>query len=89
MSPQKTIDILNRIVDEDWHVYTDDAIEALETAASNMTKEIPRDIVKFKTNEVGIEFAIVRCPKCKGLLVGPEKYCPNCGQKLNWEEKDD
>ena len=29
MTPQKVSDILIRIIDEDWHVYTDDAINAL------------------------------------------------------------
>ena len=89
MTPQKTIDILAKIVQEDWHVYTDDAIEALNTAATTMLKEIPREVIRINSVYEGIEFGIVRCPKCKGLLVGPEKYCPKCGQKIDWEEKDE
>lgn len=46
MTPQKVSDILIRIIDEDWHVYTDDAINALEYAAKVVEKEIPKEPVK-------------------------------------------
>ncbi len=48
----------------------------------------PEKTIDILAKIVGVEFGIIRCPKCKGLLVGPEKYCPNCGQKLDWEAKD-
>lgn len=48
MTPKKVSDILIRIIDEDWHVYTDDAIEALKYAAKVVDKEIPKKPVKIE-----------------------------------------
>lgn len=48
MTPEKVSDILIRIIDEDWHVYTDDAINALEYAAKVVEKEIPKKPIKIE-----------------------------------------
>ena len=52
------------------------AIEALE-------KQIPKkpDFTEDK------EFALCPCCNGKGLL-NKQKYCDNCGQKLDWSDED-
>ena len=98
MTPQKVSDILIRIIDEDWHVYTDDAINALEYAAKVVEKEIPRTPVKIKgvadpeipDDVISIlgDFYHYQCPACSGRLtkIPTKVYCPFCGQKIDWEE---
>ena len=95
MTPQKVIDILDRIVDEDWHVYTDDAINALEYAAKVVEKEIPKTPIKNENELVinGHKIASTyeyHCPNgmCNEFVRPRITYCPWCGQKLDWEEKD-
>lgn len=92
MSPQKVSDILIRIIDEDWHVYTDDTddvIEALRIAAETMKKEIPKVPIADHQYELYI------CPNCNSAFttfdLANEDYCPYCGQKIDWdwEETDD
>lgn len=90
MTPQKVSDILIRIIDEDWHVYTDDAINALEYAAKVVEKEIPeKPYVLFTENGDQTQVFDV-CPNCGSPDIDKEcgDYCPKCGQKLVWEEKD-
>ena len=110
MTPQKVCDILLRIIDEDWHVYTDDAINALEYAAKIVNKEIAKKPVKIEkpldlehwgqiatkmeyhcpnslcSREV-LPYTIFEHGNTKETVVRP--YCPFCGQKLDWEEKDE
>lgn len=91
MTPQKVCDILIRIIDEDWHVYTDDAINALEYAAKVVDKEISKKpYVLFTENGDQTQVFDV-CPVCGSPDIDKEcgDYCPKCGQKILWEEKDD
>lgn len=57
--------------------YTEVAINALE-------KQIPKkpDFTEDK------EFALCPCCNGKGLL-DRQKYCDNCGQKLDWSEESE
>lgn len=91
MTPQKVSDILIRIIDEDWHVYTDDAIEALTYAAKVVDKEIPKHPYVLSTEYGKHTQAFYVCPFCGSPEIDQERgdYCPKCGQKLNWEEKDE
>lgn len=109
MTPQKVCDILIRIIDEDWHVYTDDAINALEYAAKVVEKEISKKPVKIEKplNLNGWKVAVLSKYHCPNSLCNRElkqysifehdntsekvirPYCPFCGQKLDWKEKDD
>ena len=68
MTPQKVSDILIRIIDEDWHVYTDDAINALKYAAKVVEKEIPKIPLKIE-NEL-----VINDHKVASTF---EYHCPN------------
>ena len=57
--------------------------EALEAAIQALEKQIPKkpDFTEDKT------FAL--CPRCNGKgLLDKQKYCDNCGQKLDWSDSD-
>ena len=90
MTPEKVCDILIRIIDEDWHVYTDDAINALEYAAKIVEKEIPKKPIE-KHIENGDQTQVLDvCPICGSPYIDKDEggdYCPGCGQKILWEEK--
>lgn len=91
MRPQKVSDILIRIIDEDWHVYTDDAINALQYAAKVVEKEIPKKPSEERFHNGDQTQVLDICPICGSPDIDKEcgDYCPNCGQKISWEEKDE
>ena len=99
MTPQKVSDILIRIIDEDWHVYTDDAINALEYAAKVVNKEIAKKPVKIEKPLIinGHKVSSISenyCPNCLcNKFTSPlfeengrvkTSYCKWCGQKIDW-----
>lgn len=55
--------------------------EALDVAIQALEKQIPKkpDFTEDK------EFALCPCCNGKGLL-DKQKYCDNCGQKLDWSD---
>ena len=57
--------------------YYDQAIKALE-------KQIPKKPIKHMANPVG--FPYYECPVCGDSDVSGQKYCNECGQKLDWGE---
>ena len=92
MTPQKVSDSLIRIIDEDWHVYTDDAINALEYAAKVVEKEIPKVPIEKRIENGDQTQVLDVCPICGSPDIETEygNYCPKCGQKIDWwEEKND
>lgn len=64
--------------------FTEDDYRANEMAIKALEKQIPRkpDFTEDK------EFAL--CPCCNGKgLFDKQKYCDNCGQKLDWSEESE
>ena len=58
---------------------TDKAIEALE-------KQIPKELSTVIKEANGREFKFYYCSSCYVNLESKEKYCLNCGQKLDWSK---
>jgi RecJ-like exonuclease len=58
--------------------------EALDVAIQALEKQISKkpDFTEDK------EFALCPCCNGKGLL-NKQKYCDNCGQKLDWSEESE
>lgn len=46
-----------------------------------LSKQIPHPIDRIKSICAGICI----CGKCNGFIQKHDKYCPNCGQKIDWE----
>lgn len=65
----------------DWRQYR--KIGTLEECRTAREKQIPKkpDFTEDKT------FALCPCCNGKGLL-DKQKYCPNCGQKIDWSGEE-
>lgn len=62
---------------------TGEHIKSIEIAIQALEKRIPKkpDFTEDK------KFALCPCCNGKGLL-NKQKYCDNCGQKLDWSDSD-
>lgn len=89
MTAEKVISLLNRIIDEDGHLYTDDARTALFLSVDYIQKEIPMEPKAVYTVVKPIAITDFRCGFCAKVVNNTYTYCPNCGQKIKWEEEDD
>lgn len=88
MTAKKAIDFLRmhfEYLKERWKPYPDyNVLEAIRFAISAIEKQIPKkpDFTEDK------EFAL--CPCCNGKgLFDKQKYCDNCGQKIDWSEESE
>lgn len=74
--------------------------KALDIAIQALEKQIPKKPMRIERNAMGWEYRDYYCP-C-GKFIGaephiksilekgeiPVKYCDDCGQKLDWSDKD-
>lgn len=74
MHPQDAIKELKIIDAKSEAVNT--AILALEKATSKVVQKGMTDWGTY----------VFTCPNCHVEFTGNWRYCPNCGQKLRWEE---
>lgn len=57
--------------------------EALDVAIQALEKQIPKKVLSTQDKE----FAL--CPCCNGKgLSDKQKYCDNCGCKLDWSDEE-
>jgi Zn finger protein HypA/HybF involved in hydrogenase expression len=84
MTNQEAISQLEE-VNKETHIYS----EAIDMAISALEKQIP---MKPTTPEIGISPLhpiIIPCGNCEMALEveleGMKKYCPWCGQAIDWE----
>lgn len=58
--------------------------ELLKVSAEALRKQIPKPF----ENEKGVRHMYYKCGDCKSLLVvGHDRYCPRCGQRVDWNGK--
>lgn len=81
-TPEELQDMKNNYFEalSDWRQYH--KIGTLEECRTAIEKQIPKkpDFTEDK------EFALCPCCNGKGLL-NKQKYCDNCGQKLDWNDE--
>lgn len=65
--------------DEDYEI----VLEALKR--NEPMKAIYTRIEDYKTGNFWDE---PTCPKCKSFVIDGDKFCSECGQKLDWKEKE-
>lgn len=87
MTEKEAIEIIERIRDEDS--LTLKASEACTMAINALLKQIPKK-PKYSPLKDGIVTTFFECPKCGCRRLGhgfdlDKCFCPECGQKLNWE----
>ena len=88
------LNILERLIRESRDKKDQYTEQTLVTAAACLIKEIPKQLEdrdNFKQD--GIVFSSARCPICRIRFDEDDdrwlsKYCPNCGQKLDWDTED-
>ena len=62
-------------------------IEELFTIKELVKKETPIQVIVNWFGQDDEDYYSYFCPMCNNDLYGEEeKYCPNCGQKLDWFE---
>lgn len=87
MTEKEAIEIIERIRDDDS--LTLKAFEACTMAINALSKQIPKK-PKYSPLKDGIITTFYECPKCGCRRLGhgfnlDKCFCPECGQKLNWE----
>lgn len=61
--------------------------EACDKAEKYDEKETPKKPLRFKDK---FYISLPKCPICKTIPhTGNQKYCDECGQKLDWSDEDD
>lgn len=72
-----------------WNV--DEMREVFDMTISALEKQIPRELIAEGDGyaDGSMVYDIFYCPSCDHRLEDDEveDYCPNCGQKICWEEE--
>lgn len=80
----KNMRLFMQIIDKNSeHKFAEDDYKTNDMAIQALEKQIPMkpDFTEDK------EFAL--CPCCNGKsLLDKQKYCDNCGQKLDWSDEE-
>lgn len=59
-------------------------LEALKKAVEVLEKQIPKKPIRLLYYEVG------DCPFCETTVnISEDRFCPSCGQALDWSDNDD
>lgn len=65
-------------------MFEKDALEITYIVNNALSKQIPRPIDKVRTICAGMPI----CDCCKGAIHKSAKYCPHCGQKIDWRKTE-
>lgn len=67
-----------------WKLLKDYPQDVADIAISALEKQIPRKPIRLLYHEVG------DCPFCETTVyISEDKFCPSCGQALDWSDTDD
>ena len=58
-----------------------DRVDLYKAVIDALSKQLPRPIDRLKSICAGMPV----CGNCNGFIQNSDKYCPNCGQKIDWE----
>lgn len=74
------------------YAYTDDDGKAFDMAIKALEKQIAKkakvEKYSFYPHSILIKSRYGKCPNC-GTVQVDDRYCANCGQKLDWSETDE
>lgn len=96
MTVEEVIKNIKTILDEAIETYDDECdssvcyitsnnAKSLEIAIELLKKQIPMKVIgNYDYNSRWSD----KCPKCNTYLDYDNKYCPECGQVIDWEEGD-
>ena len=63
--------------------------DACEIAVEAMGKQIPKKLCNIKTAPNDNYISYGDCPCCNANVFEYEHYCSECGQKIDWSDKND
>ena len=95
MTPKEAVEMLNKCGTNTEQPYEDMILEALEQALTELEELKKRDTaMKVKQSWEEEDNHIFDCPHCGDTWFYTTdsedwKFCPNCGQRLDWSDKDD
>ena len=69
-----------------WGGCYKEKLSAIDMALNALEKQIPMKPIKHMANPVG--FPYYECPVCGDYDVSGQKYCDECGQKLDRGEQN-
>lgn len=91
MKPEEALEILRKpelpdlskghihTIGEPKRISMSEYLEARKIALEALEKQIPKKPIES-------EFTPLICPDCEAKIILGQRYCENCGQKINWEE---
>lgn len=84
MTPNKALEIITNAVQTDKMTVEQD--KALAVAQKAFEKQTPKKVRCLKiSNEIVLKY----CPTCRvRFLRYGHKYCSECGQELDWSDKE-
>ena len=96
MTNREAIEWIKDMREQNWYIYNCERyhIEALSLAIEALEKQMPESIdLEGDGYEDGvIIYDIWICPRCGKhyeLEYDYYDFCPNCGQRIDWSNKDD
>lgn len=94
MNTQKALEIITNAIQTDKMTVEQD--KALAIAQKALEKQIPKKPLYIFKSDIDC-ITEGQCPLCKGKILEPcgrrnrvlanMAYCPDCGQKLDWESE--
>lgn len=94
MTSKEAIETINIAMAEvEWDYPMDYAV-AFEMAIDALEKHIPKKPIKTKIATLNkspeaISWETIHCcPRCESNLAPQYKYCPQCGQEIEWEDEE-
>ena len=79
-----------RLTITDYKEQIPEYYKAMELAIKALEKQIPKKAIITGHNNA-INTDVGYCPICKGVILRAcdNSYCPDCGQKLDWESDEE
>ena len=88
MGLKEAIDYLRPIMEsarlDGYHL----ALRAVLESAEKDIAKVPEDMSEICDFENSIRFFSGRCPNCQLYVTDEDDHCADCGQKLDWSEKE-
>ena len=91
MTPQEAIEWLKTIEKKYIHGGDDDFDEKRKVAINNAVNAFEKQIPKKTTKRCRVPngwLTYGHCPNCDSFTKNTRKYCDNCGQALDWSDKE-